>query len=75
MSELLDGIEGVTDRVVLTASQQQEVWFPRHISEVQKCCTTLFKYGAELSEDHPGYGDGEYVKRRREIAETAKSYV
>jgi len=56
-------------------AESGEVWFPRHISEVRKCCTTLFKYGAELAEDHPGYGDLEYTARRREIAEIAETYV
>ena len=49
-------------------------WFPENISEVRKCCTTLFKYGAELGADHPGYGDQSYVERRREIAELSKNY-
>lgn len=55
-------------------SEPASVWFPRHISELCHCCTALFKYGSELDTDHPGYGDAEYVQRRREIAEISKNY-
>ena len=55
-------------------SAPASVWFPRHISELCHCCTALFKYGSELATDHPGYGDAEYVQRRREIAEISKNY-
>ena len=76
MDALISKLESVAE-VVQTGGKPLggEVWFPRHISEVRKCCTTLFKYGSELAEDHPGYGDLEYVKRRREIAKIAESYV
>ncbi|XP_064389915.1 phenylalanine-4-hydroxylase-like isoform X2 [Halichondria panicea] len=49
-------------------------WFPRSIADVAQCCTTLFKYGSELTPDHPGYGDKEYQVRRKEIAVIAKRY-
>ena len=74
--ELISEIKCVASQVTVGGEAlSEEVWFPRHISEVRKCCTTLFKYGAELAEDHPGYGDLEYMARRREISEMAKSYV
>lgn len=49
-------------------------WFPRHISDLRRCCTALFKYGEELATDHPGYGDENYVQRRKVIAEISKNY-
>ncbi len=49
-------------------------WFPRHISDLHQCCTNLLKYGEELTPDHPGYGDEEYVKRRKVIAEISSNY-
>jgi phenylalanine-4-hydroxylase len=56
------------------APSANSVWFPRHISQLHRCCTALFKYGSELGTDHPGYGDKEYVQRRRVIAEVSKGY-
>ena len=49
-------------------------WFPRSISDVTRCCTALFRYGSELTPDHPGYGDKEYQIRREEIAAIAKGF-
>ena len=28
-------------------------WFPRNIRDLKKCCTTLYKFGHDLSSDHP----------------------
>ena len=50
-------------------------WFPKTIHDLQRCCTNLFKYGDELSPDHPGFGDATYVERRKHIAEVAKQYT
>lgn len=49
-------------------------WFPQSIHELHRCCTNLFKYGHELTPDHPGYGDDAYVERRKRIAKIAKGY-
>lgn len=50
-------------------------WFPRHISEVGRCCTTLFKAGPDLGEDCAAQlDDAEYMERRRIIADYAKNY-
>lgn len=59
---------------LLSLPSANSPWFPRHISELRRCCTVLFRYGAELGADHLGYGDMEYVQRRRIIAEIAKDY-
>ncbi len=52
----------------------QRPWFPKHISDLHRCCTALFKYGHDLGVDHPGYGDEQYVQRRKVIAEISKNY-
>lgn len=49
-------------------------WFPRHVSDLHRCCTALFKYGSELASDHPGYGDTQYMQRRKHIADVAMGY-
>lgn len=53
----------------------EKPWFPQHISTLHRCCTNLFKYGEQLSPDHPGYGDSEYVERRKVIAQVANDYT
>ena len=50
-------------------------WFPKTIHDLQRCCTNLFKYGHELTPDHPGFGDATYVERRKHIAKVAKQYT
>lgn len=50
-------------------------WFPKSIHDLQRCCTNLFKYGHELTPDHPGFGDATYVERRKHIAKVAKQYT
>ena len=57
-----------------TTSSVNVAWFTRHISEFRKCCTTLDKFGEDLTEDHPGYGYNDYVERRREVAKIAMNY-
>ena len=50
-------------------------WFPRHISEVGRCCTTLFKSGPDLGADCAAQlDDAEYMERRRIIADNAKNF-
>ena len=35
-------------------------WFPRHISELDKCNHILTKFEPELDLNHPGWSDQEY---------------
>ena len=49
-------------------------WFPRNISEVRECYTTLYKFEEDLTEDHPGYGDNDYMKRRKGFSKIAMNY-
>ena len=39
-------------------SSEKLVWFPRNLNEVSTCSKALYKYGSELSKDHPVRGDG-----------------
>ena len=50
-------------------------WFPKTIQDLHRCCTNLFKYGHELTPEHPGFGDVTYVDRRKQIAKVAKEYT
>ena len=55
--------------------QGDSPWFPKSIHELHRCCTNLFKYGHELTPDHPGFGDEAYVERRKHIAKVAQEYA
>lgn len=59
-------------RVKLT--ENDVPWFPKSIHDLHRCCTNLFKYGDELTPDHPGFGDKMYVERRKHIAKVAMEY-
>jgi len=52
----------------------QGVWFPRHISELDKCNHILTKLEPELDMNHPGWSDKEYRARRKMIADITFNY-
>uniref|UniRef100_A0A0K0EZB1 Phenylalanine-4-hydroxylase (inferred by orthology to a human protein) n=1 Tax=Strongyloides venezuelensis TaxID=75913 RepID=A0A0K0EZB1_STRVS len=49
-------------------------WFPKHISELDKCMHVVTKYEPTEDPRHPGYGDIEYIKRRGELNNIANNY-
>uniref|UniRef100_A0AC35TTT0 BH4_AAA_HYDROXYL_2 domain-containing protein n=1 Tax=Rhabditophanes sp. KR3021 TaxID=114890 RepID=A0AC35TTT0_9BILA len=49
-------------------------WFPKHISELDKCMHVVTKYEPTEDEKHPGYGDDDYIKRRAELNAIANSF-
>ncbi|CDQ64315.1 unnamed protein product [Oncorhynchus mykiss] len=49
-------------------------WFPRKIRDLDKCNLLITKYDPDMDQDHPGFSDPEYRKRRCFIAELAANY-
>uniref|UniRef100_A0A8C2A712 Tyrosine 3-monooxygenase n=1 Tax=Cyprinus carpio TaxID=7962 RepID=A0A8C2A712_CYPCA len=49
-------------------------WFPRKITELNKCHHLITKFDPDLDQDHPGFTDPVYRKRRKMIGDIAFKY-
>uniref|UniRef100_A0A3Q0KC16 Tyrosine 3-monooxygenase n=1 Tax=Schistosoma mansoni TaxID=6183 RepID=A0A3Q0KC16_SCHMA len=58
----------------LLNNQESEDWYPKHISDLDKCQHLLRKFQPELQTDHPGFHDKVYRERREAIAKIAFQY-
>ncbi|KAL3093185.1 hypothetical protein niasHT_022635 [Heterodera trifolii] len=51
-----------------------EIWFPRHVSELDKSTHVLVKYEPTEDPKHPGFGDQQYIARRAELNALANGF-
>ncbi|XP_022098425.1 tyrosine 3-monooxygenase-like [Acanthaster planci] len=74
---LIASLQNCVDSVVLheeDGSEKEEIWFPRHISDLDLCKHLIPGFTPDVDLDHPGHLDEEYCARRMEIAQIAFKY-
>ncbi|XP_025859973.1 tyrosine 3-monooxygenase isoform X2 [Vulpes vulpes] len=70
---LLSSVRRVAEDV-RGAGENKVLWFPRKVSELDKCHHLVTKFDPDLDLDHPGFSDQVYRQRRKLIAEIAFQY-
>ncbi|KAL7561957.1 hypothetical protein ACA910_022512 [Epithemia clementina (nom. ined.)] len=74
VSRLLAALRPMTDKL-LVLDEKKVHWFPRHISELDLVANRTLDAGVDLiSEDHPGFHDPVYRRRRASLTETALNH-
>ncbi|KAJ8343200.1 hypothetical protein SKAU_G00305290 [Synaphobranchus kaupii] len=59
---------------VRTTKEVKVHWFPKKISELDRCHHLVTKFDPDLDQDHPGFTDPIYRQRRRMIGDIAFRY-
>ncbi|XP_037694852.1 tyrosine 3-monooxygenase [Choloepus didactylus] len=70
LAALLSSVRRVAEDV-RSAREDKVPWFPRKVSELDKCHHLVTKFDPDLDLDHPGFSDQAYRQRRKLIAEIA----
>ncbi|XP_068442378.1 tyrosine hydroxylase 2 [Clinocottus analis] len=69
----VNSLRRVVDDVRLVP-EEKVPWFPRQMKDLDRCNMLITKFDPDMDQDHPGYSDPEYRKRRAFISELAFSY-
>ncbi|KAB1251312.1 Tyrosine 3-monooxygenase [Camelus dromedarius] len=70
---LLSSVRRVAEDV-RGVGENKVLWFPRKVSELDKCHHLVTKFDPDLDLDHPGFSDQAYRQRRKAIAAIAFQY-
>ncbi|CAB1456107.1 unnamed protein product [Pleuronectes platessa] len=54
--------------------EEKVPWFPRRIKDLDRCNMLITKFDPDMDQDHPGFSDAEYRKRRAFISELAFTF-
>ncbi|XP_078197895.1 tyrosine 3-monooxygenase isoform X6 [Callithrix jacchus] len=73
LAALLSGVRQVSEDV-RSPVEHKVPWFPRKVSDLDKCHHLVTKFDPDLDLDHPGFSDQVYRQRRKQIAEIAFQY-
>lgn len=77
ITHLITEIRGLGGMRVDAVSPKPVPWFPTSVQELGSCIKDVIESdesGGLISEDHPGFNDATYIRRRHEIAEAANSF-
>ncbi|XP_062919299.1 tyrosine 3-monooxygenase [Mobula hypostoma] len=73
ISTLVSSLKRVAEEVKTTKEEKYH-WFPKKLSDLDRCHQLVSKYDPDLDFDHPGFSDVKYRERRKQIAEIALNY-
>uniref|UniRef100_A0A8C4RHB4 Tyrosine 3-monooxygenase n=1 Tax=Erpetoichthys calabaricus TaxID=27687 RepID=A0A8C4RHB4_ERPCA len=73
LSTLISSMKRISEDV-RTTKEEKFHWFPKKISELDRCHHLVTKFDPDLDQDHPGFTDPIYRQRRKQIADIAFSY-
>jgi len=76
VQKLLNELKPMTTKLLLL-DEKDVHWFPRHISELDAIANRTLDAGIDLTseENHPGFHDPEYRKRREVLASNARTHT
>ncbi|XP_039999803.1 tyrosine hydroxylase 2 [Xiphias gladius] len=69
----IDALKRVAEDV-RSIPEDKVPWFPRQIRDLDGCNMLITKFDPDMDQDHPGFSDAEYRKRRAFISELAFRY-
>ncbi|XP_060766066.1 LOW QUALITY PROTEIN: tyrosine 3-monooxygenase [Neoarius graeffei] len=73
VNTLVSSLRRIADDV-RTSKEVKFHWFPKKIAELDKCHHLVTKFDPDLDQDHPGFTDPLYRKRRKLIGDIAFKY-